>query len=45
MAALAVDKLGLKNVAVLFITFTADGDAIKTYKPVQVVNGEFQLVK
>jgi branched-chain amino acid transport system substrate-binding protein len=26
------------------ITFTADGDAIKTYKPVQVVNGAFQLV-
>jgi branched-chain amino acid transport system substrate-binding protein len=27
------------------ITFTPGGDAIKTYKPVQVVNGTFELVK
>jgi branched-chain amino acid transport system substrate-binding protein len=27
------------------ITFSPDRDAMKTYKPVQVVNGEFQLVK
>jgi branched-chain amino acid transport system substrate-binding protein len=27
------------------ISFTADRDAIKTYKPVQVVNGNFELVK
>ena len=27
------------------ITFTAERSAIKTYKPVQVVNGEFQLVE
>lgn len=27
------------------ITFTPDGDAIKTYKPVRVVDGAFQLVK